>query len=75
MVRPQPQNQVVSPFTSKPVVMAKTFTTPTTVQRHTYTSTLVVLIHTSEQQQVGLQFLLWLHDNDRQWFCLHIRRL
>ena len=52
MEKPQPQNQVVSPFTSKPVVMAKTFTTPIMVQRHTYTSTLAVLIHTSEQPQV-----------------------
>ena len=51
MARPQPQNQVVSPFTSKPMVVAKTSTTPRTVQRHTYTSMSVVLIHTSEQQQ------------------------
>ena len=52
MERPQPQNQVVSPSISKPVVMDKTSTTQRMVQRHTYTSTLVVPIHTSEQPQV-----------------------
>ena len=51
MERPQPQNQVVSLFTSKPVVADKTSTTQRMVQRPTYTSTLVVLIHTSEQPQ------------------------
>ena len=51
MVRPQPQNQVVSPFTSKPMVLDKTYTILRMVQRHTYTSMSVDHIHTSEQQQ------------------------
>ena len=52
MERPQPQNQVVSQSILKPVVMAKTSTTQRMVQRHTYTSMLVVHIHISEQPQV-----------------------
>ena len=51
MERPQPQNQVVSPFTSKPMVVAKTSTTQRMEQRPTYTSTLVVHIHTLAQPQ------------------------
>ena len=51
MERPQPQNQVVSPFTLKPMVVDKTSTTQRMEQRPTYTSTSVVHIHTSAQPQ------------------------